>query len=162
MRWSKALRPGSLSPTLLRGKEEHIFILCEIRCLLKSEHSRQPASDICVLSTGMAITCGMLSVCSDAALLSVCPEAALLTVSETLLGLRHVWKNILTRVYNLKGYSASSKDTPPGTDCSRAFGGHNLCGNVKMGLIIAGLKCLHVEKQACFTGVTYTEVKLVS
>lgn len=131
MHWSKALRPGKPLSYSLRGKEEHVFILCEIRCLLKSEHSRQTASDICVLSTGVAVTCGMPSVCPDAALLSVCPEAALLTVSETLLGLLHVWKNILTRVYNLKSYSASSKDTLPGTDCSRTFGGHNLCGNIR-------------------------------
>lgn len=107
------------------------FCYCEIRCLLKSDHSRQIASDICVLSTRVAITCGMPSACPDAALLSVCPEAALLIVSETLLGFLHVWKNLLTRVYNLKSHSASSKDTLTGTDCSRAFDGRNLCGNIR-------------------------------
>lgn len=118
MCWRKGAREAFLVPFWWR--EGHIFILPSGRldaCWSLRLLNGQPVTRS-VLLTGVALTCGMLS------------SLTLLIIPEALPGLLHVWKYLLMRFYSLKSYSASSTVTLPGTDCSEAFGGHNLCGNV--------------------------------
>lgn len=65
-------------------------------------------------------------------------------------------------ILQLKSYSASSTDSLPSRDCSRVFGGHNLCGNVRWVYYSMGWNAYELKSRACFGCVTCTWMKLGS